>query len=205
MNESQSRDPDAVDPKTSGLRCRVRIGSAEGILAVVPHLLGFQPADSLVMLGIGGPHDRIRLAFRYDLPDPPEDELAGISRSTRSAFFAASTSPWRSRWATAWRGGHAGHGRRRSRVTRGRHQHPGRAPGRRAAGTGRTSARTRMLPAGRHAVRHRRSSGFGVPRGRRPDRPRRPGGAGWHPRAASPRPPRRCGQPSAGRADARGN
>ena len=77
MNESQSRDPDAIDPKTTGLRCRVRIGSAEGILAVVPHLLGFKPADSLVMLGIGGPHDRIRLAFRYDLPDPPDEELAG--------------------------------------------------------------------------------------------------------------------------------
>ncbi len=76
MNESQSRDPDAVDPKTTGLRCRVRIGSADGILAVVPHLLGFKPADSLVMLGIGGPHARIRLAFRYDLPDPHDDEIA---------------------------------------------------------------------------------------------------------------------------------
>ncbi len=54
----------------------MRIGSAEGILAVVPHLLGFNPANSLVILGIGGPHARIRLAFRYDLPDPPEDELA---------------------------------------------------------------------------------------------------------------------------------
>jgi uncharacterized protein DUF4192 len=76
MNESQPRDPDAVDPKTSGLRCRVRIGSAEGILAVVPHLLGFRPANSLVMLGIGGPHARVRLAFRYDLPDPPDNEPA---------------------------------------------------------------------------------------------------------------------------------
>jgi hypothetical protein len=54
----------------------VRIGSAEGILAVVPHLLGFRPANSLVMLGIGGPHARVRLAFRYDLPDPPDNELA---------------------------------------------------------------------------------------------------------------------------------
>jgi hypothetical protein len=76
MNESQSRDPNAVDQKTTGLRCRVRIGSAEGVLAVVPHLLGFRPADSLVMLGIGGPHARIRLAFRYDLPDPSDDEVA---------------------------------------------------------------------------------------------------------------------------------
>src|ERR1022692_2213408 len=68
--------PRAADPRTSGLRCRVRVGSADGILAVVPHLLGFHPTDSLVMLGIGGPHARIRLAFRYDLPDPPEDGLA---------------------------------------------------------------------------------------------------------------------------------
>jgi hypothetical protein len=76
MNETQHRDPDPIDPKTTGLRCRVRIGSAEGVLAVVPHLLGFRPADSLVVLGIGGPHARIRLAFRYDLPDPPDDELS---------------------------------------------------------------------------------------------------------------------------------
>ena len=68
--------PNAVDPRTTGLRCRVRVGSADGILAVVPHLIGFHPTDSLVMLGIGGPHARIRLAFRYDLPDPPEEELA---------------------------------------------------------------------------------------------------------------------------------
>jgi hypothetical protein len=66
----------ATDPRTTGLRCRVRVGSADGILAVVPHLLGFHPNNSLVMLGIGGPHARIRLAFRYDLPVSPEDGLA---------------------------------------------------------------------------------------------------------------------------------
>jgi hypothetical protein len=76
MDDSQPGDPHAIDPKTTGLRCRVRVGSADGILAVVPHLLGFHPSDSLVMLGIGGPHARIRLAFRYDLPDPPDEELA---------------------------------------------------------------------------------------------------------------------------------
>jgi Domain of unknown function (DUF4192) len=57
-------------------RCRVRVGSAGGILAVVPHLLGFHPDSSLVVLGIGGPHARIRLAFRYDLPEPPDAQLA---------------------------------------------------------------------------------------------------------------------------------
>jgi hypothetical protein len=52
------------------------VGSAEGILAVVPHLLGFHPANSLVVLGISGPHGRIRLAFRYDLPEPPDQALS---------------------------------------------------------------------------------------------------------------------------------
>ncbi len=66
----------ANDPERTGLRCRVRIGSPDGILAVIPHLLGFYPADSLVMLGIGGPHARVRLTFRYDLPDPQDRALA---------------------------------------------------------------------------------------------------------------------------------
>ncbi|MGI9007085.1 MAG: DUF4192 domain-containing protein, partial [Streptosporangiaceae bacterium] len=44
---------------------------------MIPHLLGFNPADSLVMLGIGGPHARIRLTFRYDLPDALDRALAG--------------------------------------------------------------------------------------------------------------------------------
>ncbi len=43
---------------------------------MIPHLLGFNPASSLVLLGIGGPHARVRLAFRYDLPDPPDETLA---------------------------------------------------------------------------------------------------------------------------------
>src|SRR5260221_1743425 len=54
MDDSQAGNPHAIDPKTTGLRCRVRVGSADGVLAVVPHLLGFHPSDSLVMLGIGG-------------------------------------------------------------------------------------------------------------------------------------------------------
>jgi hypothetical protein len=67
---------DARRPRPQRPPCRVRVGSAEGLLAVVPHLLGFHPANSLVLLGIGGPHARVRLAFRYDLPNPPEAELA---------------------------------------------------------------------------------------------------------------------------------
>jgi Domain of unknown function (DUF4192) len=57
-------------------RGRVQVGSPDGVLAIVPHLLGFHPERSLVVLGVTGVHDRIALAFRYDLPDPPDPELA---------------------------------------------------------------------------------------------------------------------------------
>src|SRR5579862_6281314 len=55
---------------------RVRIGSPAAVLAVVPHLLGFHPAGSLVVLGIGGRRPQVRITFRYDLPDPPDPALA---------------------------------------------------------------------------------------------------------------------------------
>jgi hypothetical protein len=53
----------------------VRIGSPAAILAVVPHLLGFMPARSLVVVGAGPPRRRVHVAFRYDLPDPPDAAL----------------------------------------------------------------------------------------------------------------------------------
>ena len=56
---------------------RVRLSSPADVLAAVPHLLGFHPARSLVVIGAGGPRGRIRLGFRYDLPDLPD---AGAAR-----------------------------------------------------------------------------------------------------------------------------
>jgi hypothetical protein len=50
----------------------VRISSLTGLLAVIPHLLGFAPTDSLVVVGVGRPAGRVQVAFRYDLPDPPD-------------------------------------------------------------------------------------------------------------------------------------
>jgi hypothetical protein len=76
MTNPDPETHDATFPERAGQRCRVRVGSADGLLAIVPFLLGFHPSDSLVVLGIGGPHARVRLAFRYDLPDPPEEEIA---------------------------------------------------------------------------------------------------------------------------------
>jgi hypothetical protein len=42
----------------------------------VPHLLGFVPAKSLVVVGIAPPRSRVRVVLRFDLPDPPD---AGVS------------------------------------------------------------------------------------------------------------------------------
>ena len=55
---------------------RVGLASPVSVLAVVPSLLGFHPSRSLVVLGVSGPRNRISLTFRYDLPDPPDDDLA---------------------------------------------------------------------------------------------------------------------------------
>jgi Domain of unknown function (DUF4192) len=55
---------------------RVRLSSPADVLAAVPHLFGFHPARSLVVIGAGGPRDRLRLGFRYDLPDPPDAAAA---------------------------------------------------------------------------------------------------------------------------------
>ena len=42
---------------------------------MVPHLLGFVPEASLVVMGVAPPRDRIRITLRDDLPDPPEAGL----------------------------------------------------------------------------------------------------------------------------------
>jgi hypothetical protein len=59
----------------------VRASSPAEILAVVPYLVGFIPQASVVVLGTAPPRGTIRVALRYDLPDPPGDagaaEIAG--------------------------------------------------------------------------------------------------------------------------------
>ena len=55
---------------------RLRISSPAGVLAVVPHLLGFTPQNSLVVIGTGPAAGRVKIAFRYDLPDPPAADAA---------------------------------------------------------------------------------------------------------------------------------
>ena len=53
----------------------VRAGSPAALLTLVPHLLGFVPEASLVVIGVAPPRDRIRVTVRYDLPEPPAPGL----------------------------------------------------------------------------------------------------------------------------------
>ena len=55
---------------------RLRVGSPADLLAIVPHLLGFVPDRSLVVVGARGPTHRIEVTFRFDLPDPPDRQAA---------------------------------------------------------------------------------------------------------------------------------
>jgi hypothetical protein len=68
-HHDHDQDP-AASPPT------VRIGSPAAVLAVVPHLLGFIPSKSLIVIGAGPPRDRINVTLRFDLPDPPNARAA---------------------------------------------------------------------------------------------------------------------------------
>jgi hypothetical protein len=71
------------------------VGSPAALLAVVPHLLGFVPAKSLVVVGIAPPRGRVRAALRFDLPDPPDAKATAtiaehaVSFLTRQHLTAA--------------------------------------------------------------------------------------------------------------------
>jgi hypothetical protein len=57
-------------------RPKLSLRQPADLLAVVPHLLGFTPDSSLVVLGLTLPGGRVHMALRYDLPDPPDAGLA---------------------------------------------------------------------------------------------------------------------------------
>lgn len=88
MNTTQPSGRRAPHPKGRPGLPRVRLSSPADVLAAVPHLLGFHPARSLVVIGAGGPRDRVKLGFRYDLPDPPD---AGIARQIAGHAVAVLT------------------------------------------------------------------------------------------------------------------
>ena len=71
-----SRTPQTpLDSQTAQPSIVARVDSPAALLAVIPHLLGFVPAASIVVIGLTPPRDRVRVTLRYDLPDPPDADL----------------------------------------------------------------------------------------------------------------------------------
>jgi len=64
----------ATRPAELTSKVQLRAASPDAVLAVIPHMLGFYPSRSLVVVGIGEQH-RVMVTFRYDLPEPDDDEL----------------------------------------------------------------------------------------------------------------------------------
>ena len=56
-------------------KIQLRAATPDAVLAVVPHMLGFYPSRSLVVLGLGA-RQRVVVTFRYDLPDPDDSDIA---------------------------------------------------------------------------------------------------------------------------------
>ena len=60
----------ACGPDPEPPAVQLRADSPEALLTIVPHLLGFLPQASLVVIGTEPRGDRIKVTLRYDLPDP---------------------------------------------------------------------------------------------------------------------------------------
>jgi hypothetical protein len=71
-------NPAGRGPDTGVPGQTVRIGSPASLLAVIPAILEFQPANSLVVIGTGSPRDQVRVTFRYDLPDPRHPDRVAV-------------------------------------------------------------------------------------------------------------------------------
>jgi hypothetical protein len=60
----------------------VKVSTPSDLVAAVPHLLGFVPAESVVVLGLTGPRGRIVFTMRLDLEGEGHDQLTA-SRAAR--------------------------------------------------------------------------------------------------------------------------
>jgi len=64
----------ASQPAGVPAKVQLRAATPDAVLAVIPHMLGFYPSRSLVVLGLGQ-QSRVMVTFRYDLPEPFGYEL----------------------------------------------------------------------------------------------------------------------------------
>jgi hypothetical protein len=90
---STAGDDTPQTPQTTQPTTVIQAGSPTALLAVVPHLLGFVPESSLVVIGTAPPRDRIRVTLRYDLPDRPDADLAADIAAHAAGVLGAQNLP----------------------------------------------------------------------------------------------------------------
>lgn len=67
-------------PTSSPVPDRVRLDDINDLAHAVPYMLGFNPTDSLVVIALRGPRDRLSFTMRLDLPEPGDyDEVAEMT------------------------------------------------------------------------------------------------------------------------------
>jgi Domain of unknown function (DUF4192) len=64
------------------------------LLSVIPHLLGFQPVNSLIIIGTEPPSHKAKVTLRYELPDPPDLRAADEIIRHATGILATQTA-WR--------------------------------------------------------------------------------------------------------------
>jgi len=67
-------------PKSSPIPDRVRLDDLTDLASAVPHMLGFYPSDSLVVVALRGPRERLSFTMRLDLPEL--DDHADVAHMT---------------------------------------------------------------------------------------------------------------------------
>jgi hypothetical protein len=67
----------------------LRVSEPRDLLAYVPHRLGFHPRDSLVLVCLRGPRNRLGLVLRADLPPPDPDGAWLPALAAQAAGHAA--------------------------------------------------------------------------------------------------------------------
>lgn len=67
----------------------VRLEDLTDLCAAVPHLLGFHPTESIVVVGVVGEHERIEFTLRLDLPDPEDEAVVAEICAQRMAHAGA--------------------------------------------------------------------------------------------------------------------
>lgn len=82
-DQHQSAAPAGTGPNET-----IRATTPVSLLALIPHLLGFHPDSSLVIIGTGPPPHKVRVTLRYDLPNPTDSWTASDITSHATGILA---------------------------------------------------------------------------------------------------------------------